>query len=197
MAFSHTSTRLAPNHVPSRPCAAITVARSGAMTAAQQAAFQAGSGITPATMLTSIASMVLVLAFVWVIWFTFGVFRAWQEGQATVFDLTWSTSAGKHCVDGVGFLFAVSQSRKPGKGKRRRIAVGCGDRPPVLSALQKRTFVMGTSTTKKRVQQSVGIAIRRPLLATAAVFFPLPLWAALPTPVAPSTAPAVRVTGSD
>jgi integrating conjugative element protein (TIGR03758 family) len=37
------------------------------MTGAQQAAFQAGSGITPATMLTAIASMVLVLALVWVI----------------------------------------------------------------------------------------------------------------------------------
>ena len=34
------------------------------MNAAQQTAFQSGSGITPATMLTAIASMVLVLAFV-------------------------------------------------------------------------------------------------------------------------------------
>ena len=82
------------------------------MNAAQQTAFQAGSGITPATMLTAIASMVLVLAFVWVIWVALGTFRAWQEGQATVFDLTWSTSAGKHCVDGFGFLFAVSQCEK-------------------------------------------------------------------------------------
>ncbi|RLA17028.1 MAG: TIGR03758 family integrating conjugative element protein, partial [Gammaproteobacteria bacterium] len=57
------------------------------MTAVQQAAFQAGSGITPATMLTAIASMVLVLAFVWVVWVVLGTFRAWQEGQATVFDL--------------------------------------------------------------------------------------------------------------
>ena len=36
-----------------------------------------------------IVTMVLVLAFVWVIWVAMGTFRAWQEGQATVFDLTW------------------------------------------------------------------------------------------------------------
>ena len=58
---------------------------------AQQAAFQAGSGITAATLLTAVASIVLILAFVWVIWVAIGTFRAWQEGQATVFDLTWST----------------------------------------------------------------------------------------------------------
>lgn len=61
------------------------------MTAAQQAAFQAGSGIAPATLLIAVASIVLLLAFVWVIWIAIGTFRAWQEGQATVFDLTWST----------------------------------------------------------------------------------------------------------
>ena len=58
------------------------------MTAAQSAAFQAGSGITPGTLLTGIAGVVLVLAFVWVIWVTLGTFRAWQDGQVGVFDLT-------------------------------------------------------------------------------------------------------------
>ena len=60
------------------------------MTAAQNTAFQAGSGVAPATLLTGIASVVLLLAFVWVIWVTLGTFRAWQEGQVSVFDLTWS-----------------------------------------------------------------------------------------------------------
>lgn len=59
------------------------------MTSAQETAFQAGSGIAATTLLTAIASMVLVLAFVWVIWVSLGVFRTWQEGQATVFDLVW------------------------------------------------------------------------------------------------------------
>ena len=59
------------------------------MTAAQSTAFQAGSGITPGTLLTSIAGVVLVLAFVWVIWVTLGTFRAWQDGKVGVFDLTW------------------------------------------------------------------------------------------------------------
>lgn len=59
------------------------------MTAAQDAAFQAGSGIDPAVMLMAIASMVLVLVLVWVIWVSLGIFRTWQEGQVTVFDLAW------------------------------------------------------------------------------------------------------------
>ena len=60
------------------------------MTAAQNNAFQAGSGFTPATLLTGIASVVLVLAFIWVIWVSLGTFRAWQNGQAVLFDVVWS-----------------------------------------------------------------------------------------------------------
>ena len=73
------------------------------MTAAQHAAFQAGSGITPATLLIAIASIVLVLAFVWVIWISIGTFRAWHEGQATVFDLTWSTLRASIVLMVLGF----------------------------------------------------------------------------------------------
>jgi integrating conjugative element membrane protein (TIGR03745 family) len=47
---------------------------------------------------------------------------------------------------------------------------------------------MGSSNTKNNCGKQ-SAAIRKPLWATAALFFPLPLWAALPTPVAPSTAP--------
>ena len=73
------------------------------MTAAQQTAFQAGSGVTSSTMLTAIASMVLVLAFVWVMWIAIGTFRAWQEGQATLFDLTWSTLRASLVLMVLGF----------------------------------------------------------------------------------------------
>ena len=73
------------------------------MTAAQHAAFQAESGIPPATLLTAIASIVLVLAFVWVIWISIGTFRAWHEGQATVFDLTWSTLRASIVLMVLGF----------------------------------------------------------------------------------------------
>ncbi|MBC42230.1 MAG: TIGR03745 family integrating conjugative element membrane protein [Pusillimonas sp.] len=47
---------------------------------------------------------------------------------------------------------------------------------------------MGKSIAEKGLGEKAA-AIRNLLLATVAVFFPLPLWAALPTPVAPSTAP--------
>jgi integrating conjugative element protein (TIGR03758 family) len=73
------------------------------MTAAQQTAFQAGSGVTSSTMLTAIASMVLVLAFIWVIWVAIGTFRAWQEGHATFFDLTWSTLRASIVLMVLGF----------------------------------------------------------------------------------------------
>ena len=60
------------------------------MTPAQSAAFQAGSGVTPETLLTTIASVALVLTFVWVMWVTVGSFRAWQDGQVALLDLVWA-----------------------------------------------------------------------------------------------------------
>ena len=60
------------------------------MNAAQSAAFQAGSGIAPETLLNGIAAVVMVLVFIWVIWVSIGTLRAWQDGQVGVFDLVWS-----------------------------------------------------------------------------------------------------------
>jgi integrating conjugative element protein (TIGR03758 family) len=60
------------------------------MTGPQNTAFQAGSGVTASTLLVAIAGVVLVLAFVWVLWVTLGTFRAWQGGQVGLFDLIWS-----------------------------------------------------------------------------------------------------------
>ena len=60
------------------------------MTPVQSAAFQAGAGVTPETLLTTIASVVLVLTFVWVMWVTVGSFRAWQDGQVALLDLVWA-----------------------------------------------------------------------------------------------------------
>jgi integrating conjugative element protein (TIGR03758 family) len=60
------------------------------MTAEQIAAFQGGSGVTPGTLLTAIASVVLVLVFVWVMWVTVGSFRVWQDGQVGLFELVWA-----------------------------------------------------------------------------------------------------------
>ncbi|MBR9910320.1 MAG: TIGR03758 family integrating conjugative element protein [Gammaproteobacteria bacterium] len=73
------------------------------MTEAQQTVFKAGSGISPDTLLTAIASITLVLTFVWVMWVALGTFRAWQEGQATLFDLTWSTLRASIVLMVLGF----------------------------------------------------------------------------------------------
>jgi len=73
------------------------------MNAAQVTAFQAGSGITPATSVLAIASMVLVLTFVWVIWVTLGTFRAWQGGQVSLFDLAWSALRASIVLMVLGF----------------------------------------------------------------------------------------------
>ena len=48
---------------------------------------------------------------------------------------------------------------------------------------------MGTSNTKHGANKK-STTNRKSVLAASAVLFPLPLWADLPTPVAPSTAPA-------
>ena len=48
---------------------------------------------------------------------------------------------------------------------------------------------MGTSKTEHGFSGKT-VVFRKPLLAAVAALLPLPLWAALPTPVAPSTAPA-------
>ncbi len=73
------------------------------MTAAQNMAFQAGSGFTPATLLTGIASVILVLAFIWVIWVTLGTFRAWQNGQVVLFDVIWNTLRASIVLMVLGF----------------------------------------------------------------------------------------------
>ena len=73
------------------------------MTAAQSAAFEAGSGITPSTLLTSIAGIVLVLVIVWVMWVTLGTFRAWQDGQVGLFDLAWSAVRASIVLMVLGF----------------------------------------------------------------------------------------------
>ena len=57
------------------------------MTANQVAAFQAGSGVTPGALLLGVAGIVLTLAIVWATWVTLGTFRAWQNGELSLFDL--------------------------------------------------------------------------------------------------------------
>ncbi len=73
------------------------------MTPPQGADFQAGSGITPGTLLTGIAGVVLVLVFVWVIWVTLGTFRARQDGQVGVFDLMWGALRASTVLLVLGF----------------------------------------------------------------------------------------------
>ncbi len=73
------------------------------MTGAQNMVFQAGSGVTPATLLLAIASIVLMLAFIWVIWVTLGTFRAWQNGQVVLFDVIWSTLRASIVLMVLGF----------------------------------------------------------------------------------------------
>lgn len=73
------------------------------MTPAQNTAFQAGSGVIPSTLLIGIASVVLVLAFIWVIWVTLGTFRAWQNGQVVLFDVLWSALRASIVLMVLGF----------------------------------------------------------------------------------------------
>jgi len=71
--------------------------------ATQQAVFQAGAGVSANVVLIGIASIVMVLIFVWSLWVTFGTFRAWQEGNASLFDLAWSALRASIVVMVLGF----------------------------------------------------------------------------------------------
>jgi integrating conjugative element protein (TIGR03758 family) len=73
------------------------------MSPTQGAVFQAGSGVAPDVLLTAIASVVMVLAFVWVIWITFGTFRAWQDGQASILDVSWGALRASIVLMVLGF----------------------------------------------------------------------------------------------
>lgn len=60
------------------------------MTAAETAAFAAGAGASPNSVLLAIAGSTLTLALVWAMWLTMGVFAAWQTGRASLFELLWA-----------------------------------------------------------------------------------------------------------
>ncbi len=70
------------------------------MTPAQNTAFQAGSRVIPSTLLIGIASVLLVLAFIWV---ALGTFRTWQNGQVVLFDVTWSALRASIVLMVLGF----------------------------------------------------------------------------------------------
>jgi integrating conjugative element protein (TIGR03758 family) len=59
------------------------------MTAAQEAAFLAGAGIAPNTLLVAIAGITLTLTLIWAVWLTLGMFAAWQAQRADLFDVLW------------------------------------------------------------------------------------------------------------
>lgn len=77
--------------------------KSQMMNPVQLAAFQAASGVTAATLLLGIASIILLLAFIWVIWVTLGTFRAWQDGNASLFDVAWSAIRASIILMVLGF----------------------------------------------------------------------------------------------
>lgn len=84
-------------------CAATIDAKALAMNGSQQAAFQAGSGIGANALLLGIASVVMLLSLVWAMWVTFGTFRAWQDGNASLFDLAWGALRASIIVMVLGF----------------------------------------------------------------------------------------------
>ncbi len=93
------------NRVRSHHCVATTGAKdeSQTMDPMQLAAFQAASGVTASTLLLGIASIILLLAFIWVLWVTLGTFRAWQDGNASLFDVAWSAIRASIILMVLGF----------------------------------------------------------------------------------------------
>ena len=61
-----------------------------ALTAAQSAAFSAGSGVAASALSLTIASLVLTAMTLWVAWVVFGHWRAWCDKRLDHHDLYWS-----------------------------------------------------------------------------------------------------------
>lgn len=59
-------------------------------TAAQGAAFSAGSGITAPVLSEVIAGLVLAAMTLWVAWIAFGHWRAWCERRLDQHEMFWS-----------------------------------------------------------------------------------------------------------
>ncbi len=97
--------RRGANRVRSNRCVATTDTKdeSQTMNPVQLAAFQAASGVNAAALLLGIASSILMLAFIWVIWVTLGSFRAWQDGNASLFDVAWSAIRASIILMVLGF----------------------------------------------------------------------------------------------
>ena len=70
---------------------------------AQQAAFKAGSGVAPATVVTAVATITVLLAFIWVVWVVLGSFKAWQNGQCALFDVLWAALRASIVLMVLGF----------------------------------------------------------------------------------------------
>jgi integrating conjugative element protein (TIGR03758 family) len=76
-----------------------------AMTAAQTAAFQAGSGgYTPADLELAITMVVTALLLTWLMWVLWGAYRSWSRGEAELIDLIWSALRGSALVMFLGYF---------------------------------------------------------------------------------------------
>jgi len=60
------------------------------MSDAQRLAFDLASGVSASALLIGIASIIVLLTLIWATWITFGAFRNWQDGHATLLDVAWS-----------------------------------------------------------------------------------------------------------
>jgi len=90
-------------------------------------------------------------------------------------------------TSGVGVLRPEIQPKEYGKSNAMYCRKAVSE-TQLLPLCDKRRDVMCKSVSQHRVRQN-RMAFQSPLLATTIFSFPLPVWAALPTPVAPSTAP--------
>lgn len=73
------------------------------MNTQQEQAFAAGAGISHDAMLLVIASSVILLAVIWVVWLTFGSFQAWREGYIDWFDFLWTVMRASIVLLVLGF----------------------------------------------------------------------------------------------
>ena len=75
------------------------------MSPEQLAAFQQGAGgVAAGDLLLVIAMTVMTALTLWTAWVALGQMRAWQEGQATLFDMLWAILRASILLLLVGFF---------------------------------------------------------------------------------------------
>ena len=74
------------------------------MSPEQALVFERASGLPVSRVSLGIAAMLMTVLLIWAAWLSVAQFRRWQDGQVTLFDLTWGLIRTSVLLMATGFL---------------------------------------------------------------------------------------------